>query len=92
MLRIEIEADSQLRVEIVDDGRGFDTARDRKPDSFGLVSMRERAQAMEGELSRCGPQPGEGTTVEVDPADQPANACAVCRVQHQPARDQPCWP
>ena len=64
MLRIEIEADSQLRVKIVDDGRGFDMARDRKPDSFGLVSMRERVQAMEGELS-VRSHPGEGTTVEV---------------------------
>lgn len=64
MLRIEIEADSELRVRIVDDGRGFDTARDRRPDSFGLVSMRERVQAMEGELT-VRSQPGEGTTVEV---------------------------
>ncbi len=63
-LRIEIEADAELRVKIVDDGRGFDTARDRRPDSFGLVSMRERAQAMEGELT-VRSQPGEGTTVEV---------------------------
>ncbi len=64
MLRIDIDADSQLRVTIVDDGRGFDIARDRRPDSFGLVSMHERAQAMEGELT-VRSQPGEGTTVEV---------------------------
>jgi signal transduction histidine kinase len=63
-LRIEIEADADLRVKIVDDGRGFDTARDRRPDSFGLVSMHERAQAMEGELT-VRSEPGEGTTVEV---------------------------
>ena len=63
-LRIEIEAEPDLRVRIVDDGRGFDTARDRKPDSFGLVSMRERAQAMGGELA-VRSQPGEGTVVEV---------------------------
>jgi signal transduction histidine kinase len=63
-LRIEIEANSRLRVTIVDDGRGFDTARDRKPDSFGLVSMRERAEGLAGELT-VRSQPGEGTTVEV---------------------------
>ena len=63
-LRIDIEADTTLRVAIVDDGRGFDTHRDRKPDSFGLVSMRERAEAMEGELA-VRSQPGDGTTVEV---------------------------
>jgi signal transduction histidine kinase len=73
-LRIEIEADSQLRVAIVDDGRGFDTVRERKPDSFGLVSMRERAEAMEGELS-VRSQPGQGTTVEVTlPHSDPASA------------------
>ena len=64
MLRIEIEADSQLRVAVIDDGRGFDIDRDRKPDSFGLVSMRERAEAMQGQLS-VRSQPGKGTTVEV---------------------------
>ena len=64
MLRIEIEADATLRVAIIDDGRGFDTQRERKPDSFGLVSMRERAQAMEGDLS-IRSEPGGGTTVEV---------------------------
>ena len=70
-LRIEIEADTTLRVTITDDGRGFDTQRDRKPDSFGLVSMRERAQAMEGDLI-VRSQPGDGTTVEVTlPNGQP---------------------
>ena len=64
VLRINIEADTKLRVTIADDGRGFDTARDRRPDSFGMVSMHERAQAMEGELT-VRSQPGEGTTVEV---------------------------
>jgi signal transduction histidine kinase len=61
---IEIEADSQLRVTIVDDGRGFDPGRDRKPDSFGLVSMHERAEGMDGRLE-VRSEPGEGTTVEV---------------------------
>jgi signal transduction histidine kinase len=63
-LRIEIEANSLLRVAIVDDGRGFDTARERKPESFGLVSMRERAEGLAGEFT-VRSQPGEGTTVEV---------------------------
>ena len=64
LLRIEIEAGPRLRVAIIDDGRGFDTAREGKPDSFGLVSMRERAEGMQGELS-VRSQPGDGTTVEV---------------------------
>ena len=74
MLRIEIEADTRLRITIVDDGRGFDTVRERKPDSFGLISMRERAEAMEGELT-VESQPGQGTTVEVSlPHSQPSPA------------------
>jgi signal transduction histidine kinase len=64
LLRIEIEADEELRVTITDDGRGFDTTRDRKPDSFGLVSMRERAETIDGVL-RVRSEPGEGTIVEV---------------------------
>jgi signal transduction histidine kinase len=64
VLRIDIDANTTLRVAIVDDGRGFDTDRERKPDSFGLVSMHERAQAMEGVLT-IRSKPGEGTTVEV---------------------------
>ena len=73
-IRIDIEADAQLRVTIVDDGRGFDTERDRKPDSFGLVSMRERAEGMDGEL-RVRSEPGDGTTVEITlPQGQPSPA------------------
>jgi two-component system sensor histidine kinase DegS len=53
-----------VRVSIADDGRGFDTARERKVDSFGLVSMRERVEAMDGEL-RITSQPGQGTVVEI---------------------------
>ena len=63
-VRIEIHADSVLRVAIIDDGRGFDTARPPKRDSFGLTSMRERAEGMEGQLT-VRSQPGDGTTVEV---------------------------
>jgi signal transduction histidine kinase len=64
LLRIDIEANGILRVAIIDDGRGFDTQGERKPDSFGLISMRERVQAMEGNLS-IRSAPGDGTTVEV---------------------------
>jgi signal transduction histidine kinase len=49
---------------IVDDGRGFDTAQETRRDSFGLTSMRERAEGAEGEL-RVRSTPGAGTTVEV---------------------------
>jgi signal transduction histidine kinase len=72
LLRIEIEANTRLRIAIIDDGRGFDTARERKEDSFGLVSMRERVDAMDGDLTITS-QPGEGTVVEFSlPQAQPS--------------------
>jgi signal transduction histidine kinase len=64
VVRIRVDADSMLRVAIVDNGRGFDTTRDPKRDSFGLISMRERAEAVDGELA-VRSRPGEGTTVEL---------------------------
>ena len=64
VVRIEIDAHDPLRVAIIDDGRGFDTSRDPKHESFGLISMRERAEGMNGNL-RIRSKPGEGTTVEV---------------------------
>jgi signal transduction histidine kinase len=64
LVRIEIHADDRLRIAIVDDGRGFKTTRDPRPDSFGLISMRERAEGMNAEL-KLRSTPGEGTTVEV---------------------------
>ena len=64
VVRIEIDATDGLRVRITDDGRGFDTSADPRRDAFGLVSMRERAEAMGGDL-RITSKPGEGTTVEV---------------------------
>lgn len=55
------------RLEVADDGRGFDpasTAPTGRPDSFGLRAMRERAEQLGGRLRiDSGPQ---GTTVLVD--------------------------
>jgi len=51
----------RISLRIVDSGRGFDTA-DIRPDSFGLVSMRERASLIGGRL-RIVSRAGEGTCV-----------------------------
>jgi signal transduction histidine kinase len=64
VVRVEIRAEDALQVAVVDDGRGFDTTRERKRDSFGLISMQERVEAMEGRFEITS-QPGEGTRVEV---------------------------
>ena len=51
----------RISLRVVDGGRGFDTA-DIRPDSFGLVSMRERASLIGGRL-RVVSRAGEGTCV-----------------------------
>jgi signal transduction histidine kinase len=51
-----------LRLRVQDFGRGFDPTV--AGDGFGLISMRERARAIGGEL-RVESEPGQGTTVEL---------------------------
>jgi signal transduction histidine kinase len=54
-----------VRIEITDDGSGFDT----KTDGLGLTSMRDRARAAGGRLD-VRSRPGGGTTVRLEvPAD-----------------------
>lgn len=63
------EADGKITLTVADDGRGIE-----KPDNggLGLVSIRERATAMGGELEIIS-QPGQGTTVKVTiPIMEPA--------------------
>ncbi len=49
---------------VTDAGRGFDVSAPTPPESFGLLSMRERAQALGGSMS-VRSAPGAGTGVEV---------------------------
>ena len=62
---VELEAGSGLRLRVVDDGPGFvvDDAAGA-PAGFGLVSMRERAEALGGRLTVAS-RPGQGTRVEL---------------------------
>jgi signal transduction histidine kinase len=53
-----------VRLAIVDDGCGFDPAAERRPDSIGLIAIRERVEALGGELVITS-APGTGATVEV---------------------------
>ena len=52
-----------LRLTVSDDGAGFDPEATRRA-GFGLISMRERAEALGGRLNLRS-RPGAGTTVEV---------------------------
>lgn len=65
-----------VALHVSDNGTGFDTAAPRKPQSLGLMGLRERAQLMGGELE-VHSTPGQGTRIEVRAplnADQPAEA------------------
>ena len=63
LMVVETE-DGALVVRIEDDGTGFATDAPRKPHSFGLFGLRERASLMGGEVSIAS-APGEGTRIEV---------------------------
>ncbi|MBN1246659.1 MAG: sensor histidine kinase [Anaerolineae bacterium] len=64
-----VVAGSSLRLEIVDDGKGFSVDRVTAEGSFGLSSMEERAERLGGELV-IDSTPGSGTRVIVT-LDQP---------------------
>ena len=62
---ISIERDDgTLVVRIEDDGVGFSPQAPRKPNSFGLLGLRERASLLGGDVTVTS-APGEGTIVEV---------------------------
>ena len=60
---VRLSNNGNLQVEVSDDGIGFDAAAARR-DRFGLISMKERAQALGAEF-RIDSEPGVGTTVQV---------------------------
>ncbi|WP_285616340.1 sensor histidine kinase [Kineosporia sp. NBRC 101677] len=66
--------ENHVRIEICDDGKGFDVWGKNRPLGFGLTGMRDRAQACGGELLLIS-SPGKGTRVTV-------------RVPHAPAADE----
>jgi signal transduction histidine kinase len=64
LIRVELGIENdQLRLEIIDNGRGFDMAAIRKG-AFGLASMRERAVLIGGQLE-IESQPDHGTRVSI---------------------------
>jgi signal transduction histidine kinase len=63
-IEVRLRGAPGVRLEIVDDGEGFDLDAPRRPDAIGLVSMRERAEALGADL-RIVSRPGTGTRVEL---------------------------
>jgi signal transduction histidine kinase len=62
-VELKVDAESVL-VKITDDGVGFVMDNPRKPDSYGLLGLRERAYLLGGE-ARIHSEPGRGTDIEV---------------------------
>jgi signal transduction histidine kinase len=60
---VRLSANGRVRLEVTDNGVGFDT-RNTMPNRFGLISMRERAEALDAEFNVTS-SPGRGTSVEV---------------------------
>lgn len=65
-----------FRLSIRDDGRGLSDGDRRKPHSFGLRGMAERARSLGGWLHVQG-HPGGGTWVEVEVQARPVDVHAV---------------
>jgi signal transduction histidine kinase len=64
VLRIYLErAEEGMRLGVVDDGEGFDEEEPRR--GFGLVTMKDRADALGGKL-RIDSRRGAGTRVELE--------------------------
>jgi len=66
--------ESEYRVSVSDDGRGFDPQGDRDRKSLGLIGLQERAQMLNGRLE-VHSERGVGTTIVVTfpaPAGAPA--------------------
>jgi signal transduction histidine kinase len=63
VVRFNIE-ENKLIMEIIDNGVGFDSSREVKSDSFGMIGMKERVLLLEGNLfvKSC---LGEGTNVRI---------------------------
>ena len=61
---VRLTGEDGIRLEVRDDGEGFDPDQPARAGSFGLTSMRERAVSLGGHLE-LDSKPGEGTRVEV---------------------------
>jgi len=78
-VRLDVVSD-RLKLEVEDDGRGFDLATVANPHALGLLGMVERAEALEGEVDfRRGE--GRGTVVTASIPLVPRQATS-----HRPGR------
>jgi len=57
-------SEETIRLKVDDDGLGFDVKQPQATGHYGLAGMRERAQAVGGELT-VSSQPGQGTQIQL---------------------------
>lgn len=70
--RMDAQRGDVVKVTVRDNGKGFSQHLGREATRFGLIGMRERVQALDGEL-RIDSSPGDGVTVTaVIPVRAPA--------------------
>jgi PAS domain S-box-containing protein len=65
--RVEVSLDQfggEMRLTVQDDGKGFDPADPRKPNSYGLLGLRERVHLVGGDV-KIDSTPGRGTRIAV---------------------------
>ena len=65
--RVEVtigSSDGVVALTVRDNGRGFSPQQPRKPGSYGLMGLRERAYLLGGEVNIAS-EPDRGTTIEV---------------------------
>jgi signal transduction histidine kinase len=63
-ISLQLRESDQVWLRVSDDGDGFDLSAPRSSQSFGLTSMRERAESLGGRFD-ISSAPGAGTTIEV---------------------------
>ena len=73
-------AEDGVVLTVADRGRGFDAAAPAPHSGLGLISMKERARLLHGQLKIVS-APGEGATLEVSIPLTPARSSAEAAVQ-----------
>jgi signal transduction histidine kinase len=61
---VQLSNGNGIRLRVSDDGAGFDASQPQSKGSYGLISMRERTEALGGSF-KLSTEPGRGTSVEV---------------------------
>lgn len=74
-MTVALDVDDRVRLEVRDDGVGFDPGMPSRAQALGLVSMAERALSLSGRLT-IDSAPGRGTIVRFECPALPPGAAA----------------